>query len=97
MLKRFVAFLRGINIGGKNKINMADLKYGFEKLSFDEVKTYLNSGNVIFSSDEDDITKFVKQIEAMIKSQFGLDVPVFVVSVVSIELLKDILHNAPKW
>ena len=94
MLKRFVAFLRGINIGGKNKINMADLKYGFEKLSFDEVKTYLNSGNVIFSSDEDDITKFVKQIEAMIKSQFGLDVPVFVVS---IELLKDILHNVPKW
>lgn len=48
MLKRCVAFLRGINIGGKNKINMADLKYEFEKLSFNEVKTYLNSGNAIF-------------------------------------------------
>lgn len=68
MLKRYVAFLRGINIGGKNKIDMADLKYEFEKLSFNEIKTYLNSGNVIFSSDEVDITKFVKQIEAMIKS-----------------------------
>lgn len=46
--KRYVAFLRGINISGKNKVPMAELKKGFEKLDFVEVKTYLNSGNVIF-------------------------------------------------
>lgn len=46
--KRYVAFLRGINISGKNKVPMAELKKGFEKLDFIEVKTYLNSGNVIF-------------------------------------------------
>ncbi len=38
--------LRGINISGKNKVSMAELKEGFEKLDFGDVKTYLNSGNV---------------------------------------------------
>lgn len=46
--KRYVAFLRGINISGKNKVPMVELKKGFEKLDFVEIKTYLNSGNVIF-------------------------------------------------
>ena len=54
MMKRYAAFLRGINISGKNKVPMADLKKGFESLDFGEVKTYLNSGNVVFSSDEKD-------------------------------------------
>lgn len=47
-MKRYIAFLRGINISGKNKISMAELKKNFEELGFEEVKTYLNSGNVIF-------------------------------------------------
>lgn len=67
-LKRYIAFLRGINISGKNKVPMAELKQGFEKLDFGEVKTYLNSGNVIFSSDEDGAEKFTNQIEVMIKN-----------------------------
>ena len=50
--KSFAAFLRGINISGKNKIPMTELKKGFEKLGFEGVKTYLNSGNVVFSSEE---------------------------------------------
>lgn len=93
-MKRYIAFLRGINISGKNKIPMAELKKGFETLSFEEVKTYLNSGNVIFSSNEDDIEKFTNQIEIMIKKQFTLDIPVFVISR---EELEDILYNAPDW
>ena len=93
-MKRYVALLRGINISGKNKVPMAELKKGFEKLAFEEVKTYLNSGNVVFSSDEDDTKKFAKQIEVMIKEQFDLDIPVFVISK---EALEDILHNAPNW
>ena len=93
-MKRYVALLRGINISGKNKVPMAELKKGFEKLAFEEVKTYLNSGNVVFSSDEDDTKKFTKQIEVMIKEQFDLDIPVFVISK---EALEDILHNAPNW
>lgn len=49
-MKRYIALLRGINISGKNKIVMAELKTAFEKLGFTDVKTHLNSGNVIFST-----------------------------------------------
>lgn len=59
--KRYVAFLRGINISGKNKVPMAELKQGFERLDYKEVKTYLNSGNVIFSSDEADTIKITSR------------------------------------
>ena len=93
-MKRYVALLRGINISGKNKIAMTELKKEFEKLAFEEVKTYLNSGNVIFSSNENDTKKFANQIEGMIKNQFELEIPVFVISR---EALEDILHNAPEW
>ena len=93
-MKRYIAFLRGINISGKNKVPMAELKKEFEKLEFGDVKTYLNSGNVAFSSDKDDTEKFTNQIEIMIKKQFALDIPVFVISR---EELDDILHNAPDW
>lgn len=93
-MKRYVALLRGINISGKIKVPMAELKTGFEKLAFEEVKTYLNSGNVIFSSDEDDTKKLTKQIQEMIKNQFHLDIPVLVISR---EMLVDILQNAPDW
>ena len=91
-MKRYVALLRGINISGKNKISMIELKQCFERLDYTEVKTYLNSGNVIFSSDETDITKITTQIEEMIKNQFRLDIPVFITSK---ENLEDILHHAP--
>ncbi|RVU55453.1 DUF1697 domain-containing protein [Anaerosphaera multitolerans] len=93
-MKRYTAFLRGINISGRNKVPMADLKKEFEKLGFKEVKTYLNSGNVAFSSNENDVEKSTRLIETMIKSQFGFDIPVFIISK---EKLEDILLNAPDW
>lgn len=93
-MKRYVALLRGINISGKNKISMAELKKEFERLGFIEVKTHMNSGNVVFSSGEEDIENITEQIETMIKKQFGFDIPVFVISK---EKLEDILHNAPEW
>ena len=62
-MKRYVALLRGINISGRNKVPMAELKKEFEKLQFGGVKTYLNSGNVLFSSEKGDTKKFTKQIE----------------------------------
>lgn len=93
-MKRYIAFLRGINISGKNKVPMADLKKEFEKLGLIEVKTYLNSGNVIFSSDGDDISNFTNLIKAMLKKQFDFNIPIFVISK---EELEDILQNAPDW
>ena len=93
-MKRYLAFLRGINISGKNKIPMAELQRGIESLGFAEVKTYLNSGNVIFSSDTDNTEHIKDEIEKKIKTLFNLNIPVFVISE---EKLEDILHNAPDF
>ncbi len=93
-MNRYIAFLRGINVGGRNKIPMAELKKGFEELGFCDVKTHLNSGNVIFSSNGDHLEYLTKQIETMIKKQFALNIPVFVISK---EELEDILLRAPNW
>ena len=60
-MKRYMALLRGINIRGKNKVVMAELKKEFESLNLEDVKTYLNSGNVIFSSREN-IEKITKKL-----------------------------------
>lgn len=73
---------------------MAELKKAFEELGFGAVKTYLNSGNVIFSSDEENIVSLTDRIETTIKKWFGLDIPVFVISK---EDLEDILQHAPDW
>lgn len=93
-MKRYVALLRGINISGKNKISMPELKKGFEELGFAEVNTYLNSGNVIFSSDIDDENILSNEIASMIKDRFQLDIPIFIVLQ---ETLKDLLNHAPDW
>lgn len=63
-MKRYVALLRGINISGKNKVVMAELKKGIESLKFENVKTYLNSGNVIFSSQEENIEKITVSVKS---------------------------------
>ncbi len=93
-IKRYIAFLRGINVSGKNKIPMSELKNCFEALGFTEVKTYLNSGNAVFSNEEDSPADLTNRIEAMIKEQFGFAVPVFVIAK---EELAEILQNAPDW
>ena len=93
-MKRYIALLRGINISGKNKILMSELKSGISELGYTEVATYLNSGNVIFSSDSDDTDDLADAIKSMIKSRFTLEIPVFVIWQ---QALKDILNHAPDW
>lgn len=92
--KRYIALLRGINISGKNKIAMSELKAGFENLAFQDVITYLNSGNVVFNSEVYDKKELIVSIESMIKKKFNMDIPVFVISQ---EELLDVLYNAPEW
>lgn len=93
-MKRYIALLRGINISGKNKISMSELKKGFIELDFEEVATYLNSGNVIFSSTAYDTGVLSNQIKSMIQDRFGLDIPVLIILQ---EELKELLKNAPDW
>lgn len=91
---RYIALLRGINIGGKNKISMSELKKGFEELNFFDVLTYINSGNIIFSSNIEDIANIQSNIKLMIKDKFNLDIPVFIITIGELEI---VLKNAPNW
>lgn len=92
--KKYIALLRGINISGRNKVPMADLKKGFESLSFSAVRTWLNSGNVSFLSDETDTAVLTEQIGKMLQAHFSFSIPVFVLPQ---ERLADILKHAPDW
>jgi uncharacterized protein (DUF1697 family) len=71
----YVTLLRGINVGGKNKIKMADLKLMFESIGLCEVKTYIQSGNVLFKSNEIE-EALSNKIEHKIESVFGISVEV---------------------
>lgn len=93
-MERYIALLRGINISGKNKIAMAELKAGFAEAGFTEVFTYLNSGNVVFSSDCHDEAVLADTIESMIRNRFALEIPVLVIRQ---QALKEMLNNAPDW
>ena len=75
---RYVALLRGINVGGRTLVKMADLKACFERLGFDDVSTYIASGNVLFEGGEADATRLATTIEAAIEQRFELPVKVVV-------------------
>jgi uncharacterized protein (DUF1697 family) len=91
---QYIAFLRGINVGGKNKISMPELKEVFEQNGFQNVVTYINSGNIIFSSDNDDENKLKEKCEALITARFQLKIPV---SIISVRDLSAAYEHAPLW
>lgn len=93
-MSRYIALLRGINISGKNKISMSELKAGFTEISCVDVVTYLNSGNIVFSIDEGDENTLAAKINQMIQQRFDLDILVFVIRQ---QTLKDVLGKAPAW
>ncbi|WKZ35977.1 MAG: DUF1697 domain-containing protein [Anaerolineales bacterium] len=68
---QYLALLRGINVGGKNIIKMADLKACFESLGFSDVVTYIQSGNVLFKSAEKDKAKLTNLIEMELPKRFN--------------------------
>lgn len=71
----YIALLRGINVGGKNKIKMDELRKMIESIGLESVQTYIQSGNVLFLSEEDKDT-LRKRIEAEIEKTFGFTVSV---------------------
>ncbi len=72
----YVALLRGINVGGKNKVDMKQLKAVFEGAGMTDVKTYINSGNVIFSSNVRSKPKIATLLEKAIAKKFRFDIKV---------------------
>ena len=91
---KYIVLLRGINISGKNKISMNELKLELENNKYQNVTTYLNSGNVIFESNIDDKAVIMKNIREIIKNKFELEIPVFIMTTFELE---DILCNNPNW
>ena len=73
---RSVALLRGINVGGKRPVPMAELRDVFEAAGLDDVRTYVQSGNVVFSHDERDAVVLTDRLEQAIAERFGSDVAV---------------------
>lgn len=91
-MNTYVALLRGINVGGKNKIKMADLKACMEALGFEDVRTYIQSGNVIFRTTEREQAVLTGQIEDALAETFGYQLPVVVRSE---DEMKEIVAGAP--
>lgn len=77
-MKTHIALLRAINVGGNNLIKMADLKVIFAELGFENVRTYIQSGNVAFESDETDRAALGAKMSAAIGASHGFAPPVFV-------------------
>jgi len=86
-----VALLRGINVGGANKIDMRQLKAVFEAAGMTSARTYINSGNVVFSTDLPDRAQIAKLLEDAIEARFGFAVSVLVRSVDEIRSVVDAL------
>jgi uncharacterized protein (DUF1697 family) len=92
-MTRYVALLRGINVGGNNLIKMVELKLCFEELGFSGVSTYIQSGNVLFAAGRAAVPPLIRRIEAAIEKTFGCAACVVLRSR---EQMQDIVKRAPK-
>lgn len=92
MATRYLALLRGINVGGNNIIKMADLKTCFEEMGFENIATYIQSGNVLFNSNENNLNKLTQRIEKVLSERFSYHSSVVIISQ---QDLSAIVNQAP--
>lgn len=90
---KYVALLRAINVGGRNLIRMTDVRACLEAREYQRVSTYIQSGNVLFDTDESDVAKLTVAIEKAFVDAFGTSVPVFLRSH---RQMKKIVADAPQ-
>lgn len=88
----YIALLRGINVGGNNKIDMKLLKQTFERVGMNDVVTYINTGNIIFSSESLSKDELSMILEEAIHNDFGLQIKVMVRSV---DDVREIMNAIP--
>ncbi len=89
---KFLALLRGVNVGGNNLISKEKLRQTFEDLGFSNVRTYIQSGNILFRSKTRDVKKLTKMIEKDLSHRFSYDARAVVLS---IDQYKSALQAAP--
>ena len=90
---KYLVLLRGINVGGKNIIKMNELKKIFEELKFTDVKTYIQSGNVIFNGYENDKLKLAKKIEKSLFKKLNNRINIAILTVSEID---NVVNKKPK-
>ena len=91
---KYVAFLRAINVGGHAIIKMADLKKMFESAGLENVQTYIQSGNVIFESDQD-AESLAKQIERQLEKAAEYKIEIFVRTMREVQAIAEKLPFKP--
>ncbi|WP_396603030.1 DUF1697 domain-containing protein [Algibacter sp. R77976] len=91
-MNTYIAFLRGINVGGHKKVPMAELRALLSKIGLEKVQTYIQSGNVIFQSKETDVKTLQAEIEKALFKHFEFEVPVLVITP---QYLKQIFDDCP--
>lgn len=89
----YTALLRGINVGGKNKVDMKILKQSFEEAGMNNVVTYINSGNIIFTNADQSKNDIAQILEKAILNTFGLDIKVLVLS---LEDMRKVMSALPE-
>lgn len=94
-MNTYVVLMRGINVGGKNKVAMAGLKKCLEKLGFSDVSTYIASGNVILKSDKS-AKSISDEIEKALPECFKLDSELIKVLALTHEQFQAVVDNKPK-
>lgn len=91
-MSKYIALLRGINVGGHKKIKMADLRYILSQEGYMDVQTYIQSGNIIFSSTESEIATIAEKMERIIEKHYGFHVPTHIITH---QYLISVLHQNP--
>jgi uncharacterized protein (DUF1697 family) len=89
---RYVALLRGINVGGNNIIKMNELKILFEKMNLSDVQTYIQSGNVIFNDFENDKLKLGAKIEKTLSEALNDKIKI---SLLTLSEMREIINKKP--
>ena len=84
---KYVALFRGINVGGKNMIKMEALRQTLTRLGFENVKSYINSGNLVFDTAKANDRKLALKIHDAVQDEFGFDVSVMVRPMAEIEAI----------
>ncbi len=77
-MKTYISMLRAINVGGQNKIPVAELKRLYQALNFSNIETYVQSGNLVFDTDNQDAAYIADLIETQIEGAYGANIAVFV-------------------
>ena len=92
-MPRYLALLRGINVGGKNLVRMADLRVAVEEMGFADVATYIQSGNLLFSAPRQGRDELAARIESELTRRFGLEQKVVLLTEAQ---LRGVVEDAPR-